>query len=400
MKIDIASSTNIIDKPRPEGDPDLLGVDVYTQALIKLIQRCQMPTTIGIQGEWGSGKTSMLNQIRYQLCESDSLMPEENKQKPFYGIWINTWQYSLMKTREETLTSILTGLTDEIVAIIKKKHENKTKDVLNQVTGIFGKIVKTTVKATANAAGLDGNELVDAFQGSESKATLLTFKKTLTDAINKCLEEDRNQGNNNRGFLFFIDDLDRIDPPVAVEILELLKNIFEVDNCIFILAIDYEVVVKGLIPKFGPLTEKNEREFRSFFDKIIQLPFSMPMGAYDISNFLLKSLQEISYITLQDAADDEKTDDFVEIVKKSVGTNPRSLKRLINTLSLINIIQNTKEAQEIFEQKDFYESIINFALVCVQIAYPKLYDFLVIESEFTAWDLDTAKNTAFRKSAT
>lgn len=49
--------------------------------------------------------------------------------------------------------------------------------------------------------------------------------------------------------------------PVAVEILELIKNIFEVDNCIFVLAIDYEVVVKGLIPKFGPLTEKNEENF-------------------------------------------------------------------------------------------------------------------------------------------
>ena len=40
--------------------------------------------------------------------------------------------------------------------------------------------------------------------------------------------------------------------------------------------------MKGLVPKFGPLTEKNEREFRSFFDKIIQLPFSMPIANYDV----------------------------------------------------------------------------------------------------------------------
>lgn len=43
----------------------------------------------------------------------------------------------------------------------------------------------------------------------------------------------------------------------------------------FVLAIDYDVVIKGLKPKFGELTDANEREFRSFFDKIIQLPFSM-----------------------------------------------------------------------------------------------------------------------------
>ncbi len=378
--------TNIIDKPRPEGHPDLLGVDKYIKALVNFIRNCQMPTTIGIQGEWGSGKTSMLNQIRYQLCESDNLTFEENKQRPFYGIWINTWQYSLMKTREETLTSILTGLTEEIVGIIKKKHENKTKEVINQVTGIFGKLVKTTVKATANAAGLDGGELLDAFQSSDSKATLLTFKKSLTDAIVKCLEEDRKQGNNNRGFIFFIDDLDRIDPPVAVEILELLKNIFEVDNCIFILAIDYEVVVKGLQPKFGPLTEKNEREFRSFFDKIIQLPFSMPTGSYDISNFLIESLKSINYIT----GNEENIDDFIDMVRKSVGTNPRSLKRLINTISLLKII-NEEEASTLNEKNEPYELVVNFGLVCIQIAYPKIYEFLVSEPNFVGWNSETSK---------
>jgi hypothetical protein len=41
---------------------------------------------------------------------------------------------------------------------------------------------------------------------------------------------------------------------------------------VFVLAIDYDVVIKGLEPKFGKFSEKNEREFRSFFDKIIQFP--------------------------------------------------------------------------------------------------------------------------------
>lgn len=85
--------------------------------------------------------------------------------------------------------------------------------------------------------------------------------------------------------MFFIDDLDRINPENAVQILELLKNMFEVNNCIFVLAIDYDVVVKGLKAKFGSNTGDDDRAFRSFFDKIIQMPFSMPVGAYDITAF-------------------------------------------------------------------------------------------------------------------
>ena len=43
--------SNIIDKPRKAGAPDLLGVDDYIHSLIKFIETCTMPTTIAVQGE-------------------------------------------------------------------------------------------------------------------------------------------------------------------------------------------------------------------------------------------------------------------------------------------------------------------------------------------------------------
>jgi hypothetical protein len=381
-------TSNIIDKPRKEGAEDLLGVDKYTDALIQFIETCQMPTTLAIQGEWGSGKTSLLNQIRFRLCESVLHSSEVNKQKPFYGIWLNTWQYSLMKSKDEALMSIIGGLTNEILAIIKEKHESKSQATINKVKGLFSKLGKAGAKVAASTVGIDG-EIVDSLLEKESneEVNLLVFKQSLQDAIHQCLEEDRKTGNNNRGFIFFIDDLDRIDPPVAVEILELIKNIFEVENCLFVLAIDYEVVVKGLVPKFGPLTEKNEREFRSFFDKIIQLPFSMPVSNYDITKFLIHSLQDIGYIDDRILKDDYLKEKLADLTLLSVGTNPRSLKRLINTLSLLNIIGKMQGE----EQKEIHELLINYALVCVQIAYPKIYELITIEPSFREWNEQTAK---------
>ncbi len=383
----MAYTSNIIDKPRKEGAEDLLGVDKYTTALIKFIETCQMPTTLAIQGEWGSGKTSLLNQIRYHLCESDLNTNEVNNTKPFYGIWVNTWQYSLMKSKDEALISIIGGLTNEILNIIKDKHETKSKATINKVKGLFSKLGKAGAKAAANTIGID-SEIVDSFlETEESEVNLLQFKSALQDAIKECLLEDKSKGNNNLGFVFFIDDLDRIDPPVAVEILELIKNIFEVENCIFILAIDYEVVVKGLVPKFGPLTEKNEREFRSFFDKIIQLPFSMPVANYDITKFLMSSLKDIGYIDDRILNDNFLKEKLSDLTLLSVGTNPRSLKRLINTLSLLNIIGNIDESN----QKEIHELLINYALVCIQIAYPKIYELLTQEPAFIDWTEQTAK---------
>ncbi len=378
--------SNIIDKPRKAGAPDLLGVDDYMRALINFIETCNMPTTIAVQGEWGSGKTSMLNQIKHQLCETGTNKDLDDK-LPYYGIWINTWQYSIMKSKEETLISIISGLTNEIAKTIKRKHESQSKALLGGVSNFLGKIVKAGAKAAVSQFGVDGEIVDSVLSGEEESVDLLNFKNSLQDAINNCLELDIKEGNNNRGFIFFIDDLDRIDPPVAVEILELIKNIFEVDNCIFVLAIDYEVVVKGLIPKFGPLTDKNEREFRSFFDKIIQLPFSMPVAMYDVNNFLIQSLENIGYIDSSFSANDSLKDKLTDFAMLSVGTNPRSLKRLINTLSLLNIIDKQKQN----EAKQPYELVVNFGLVCIQIAYPKIYLALLEDINYKDWNEKTAK---------
>ena len=116
------------------------------------------------------------------------------------------------------------------------------------------------------------------------------------------------------------------------------------------LAIDYEVVVKGLKAKFGAENQMDERAYRSFFDKIIQMPFSMPIGAYDIAGFVESSVDNIGVFShdelnqlLSVDGEKEKTSEVLaDMVLLSTGTNPRSIKRLLNSLSLIDIMQKIK----------------------------------------------------------
>lgn len=383
-------NTNIIDSPRIAGGADLLGVDKYMQALIHFIQSAQMPTTIAIQGEWGSGKTSMMNQIKHQLCEGE----DGNTDKPFYGIWLNTWQYALMKEPDEVLVSIMSGITKDIMRIITQKHQNKTKDAAKKAFSILGKIAKAAAKTAVSTVGMDAEVVDDILSNEDADANILDLKAALQDAINKCLEADQSSQHPKKGFLFFIDDLDRIDPPVAVQTLELIKNIFEVEHCIFVLAIDYDVVVKGLEPKFGPLTVKNEREFRSFFDKIIQLPFSMPVASYQIDQLLIDSLKKVRYVDDKLAKDEEFQTLITEMATQSVGTNPRAIKRLINTLSLIQII-NDLDDNELGKSRQ--DKLINFGLVCIQIAYPNLYHLIMQEPNYVEWDDKVANKLQLKK---
>ena len=70
----------------------------------------------------------------------------------------------------------------------------------------------------------------------------------------------------------------------------------------------------------------------------IQLPFSMPVASYNVDTFLVDALSKIEFFTKEELADTALAENLSEITRLSVGTNPRSLKRLTNTLALISII--------------------------------------------------------------
>lgn len=363
-------STSIIDTPEKAEEVDLLGIDRYKSGLVRFIKSSNTPITIALQGEWGSGKTSLMNTLKNELCDEDSAF--------FIPVWLNTWQYSLMKDAESALISIIRGLTEEILSNI---DDVKGQAAL-RVRSVFGKVLKTTAKIAMSATvGSEiGDTVFDELESSK-ETTILSLRNELNSTIKLILEK-----KSKKGFIFFIDDLDRIDPPVAVQILELLKNIFDLDNCVFVLAIDYDVVIKGLEPKFGKFSEKNEREFRSFFDKIIQLPFSMPVATYNINEFLIKSLKDIGYLTLEQEESEEFIASLSELTRLSVGTNPRSLKRLLNSLSLINCVNQDDDLNEIEEDKNNQSLLVNYAVVNVQIAFPQIYSLLIKRPAFTKWD--------------
>lgn len=375
--------SSIIDVPRKHTQEDLFGIQVYQNALIRYVKLTDTPITIALQGEWGSGKTSLMNLLKYNLCDAD--------EGQYFPIWINTWQYSLMKTPSQAIMSILEGIIKQIGELNPSKQ--KWEESRKKIGGIFKKMATVGTKIAAGAVGVDGglvDELMDG--GDSAQSDIVQLKEEISGMIEQILSEFPNK----KGFTFYIDDLDRIDPPVAVEILELLKNIFDLEHCVFILAIDYDVVIKGLKPKFGELTDKNEREFRSFFDKIIQLPFSMPVASYNVDTFLVDALNKIEFFTQEELADESLAEKLSEITRLSVGTNPRSLKRLTNTLALISIIYEEQKGGQDNTGASLLDKLINYSLVCIQIAYPYIYNQLTEEPDFKGWNEKIASKLKLR----
>ena len=230
----------------------------------------------------------------------------------------------------------------------------------------------------------------------ESTNSIKQLRIQLSELVHAIRKSD---GQRVDKIVIFVDDLDRVDPPEAVKILELLKNIFNIPGCIFVLAIDYDVVIKGLKDKFGERTPENEYEFRAFFDKIIQLPFLMPVQNYDIGNYVNDLLRKIGF------QDENVIDvDFVnKVVDNTIGGNPRTIKRLINSLALIKIINDEGEDEDDSEDEIasdealLIERKLLFALVCLQIASSDIYALLNKESDFKKWNENTAFSITQKK---
>ena len=230
-------------------------------------------------------------------------------------------------------------------------------------------------------AAQTGIDIEAAKDGDEESlyVEIASVKALIKEVIDDLIKDTKNEYER----VVFFDDLDRIPPSDAVEVLEALKNIFDISNCVYVLAIDYDVVVKGLEAKFGPKTDENEREFRSFFDKIIQVPFSMPTGSYDIQTLLVDKLSDVGFVIQEDQ---KKL--FTDVVRYTVGFNPRSLKRFMNSFSLLRKLRIINEEEE--TQRTEFDDLVLFALLGIQISYNSVFRIIAQEPQFWDWNAKNA----------
>lgn len=354
--------SSITDKPIYSQKDDLLKVEKYSLALSNFIIKSKTPITIGLQGEWGTGKTSLM-----------SLLLEDFKEKEIATSWVNTWEYSMFRGAHETTPGVLRGMLEKLKESCKKDGKwtlkDEAEDNFKKAASFLGGLANQVI---SSQTGVNIKDAAKNSNSAKARAEIAEIKELISALIKDLISDSKNP---YKKVVFFVDDLDRIPPSDAVEVLESLKNLFDIPHCVFILAIDYEIVVKGLENKFGKKTDENEREFRSFFDKIIQVPFSMPIGTYDIENFLIEQLKTIGV-----DLDEESGELYAKTVKLTIGYNPRSLKRYLNSFSLINFVK------EVDDDNESGQDYMLFALLGIQVSYPKIFRLITQRPDFTNWN--------------
>lgn len=195
----MTNKTSLSDLPFVENINDF-GTERYVNGLIKFIENSSAPLTIALQGEWGSGKTSLMTRLERQLCSS----PDSH----FIGIEINTWEHSMLTSPEATVYKILVHLVHELTkddADSKKTFKNflrgagnflyrGARESLKTIPGVGGML----------AVGLEAANIPTQLPDVTDEAppaSLSDLKKSLGAAVQKSIAEA-----NKRGVIIFVHD--------------------------------------------------------------------------------------------------------------------------------------------------------------------------------------------------
>ncbi len=333
---------------------DIFEVGEYVDSLSQFVEICSSPMTIAIQGDWGSGKTSFMNMIKNNIEDKVSVA------------WFNTWQFSQFNMGDD-LPIVMISYFIEILT----EGESK-KNLIKKMSHLAGGIAK--IGLTAATEQVLGGAAAESVKGSLEGGNINHAKiiSELKNDLEKAVSEKLLADGKDR-LVIFIDDLDRIQPEKAVELLEILKVFMDIDNSVYVLAVDYKVVSQGISSKFG--NNVSEEKGKSFFDKIIQLPFKVPVNQYNIIDYIKNLLSGLGI----DVDDEQILAQYEKLIRLSVGRNPRSIKRIFNSFMLIKMVA---EKKKVFEKEvELHMEKILFAILCMQLQYEELYTYISNERE-------------------
>ena len=245
------SDTNPID----ELDRNKFALDLVE--VLKVTRPSKRALAIGINGSWGSGKTS----LSYLITR---LLREDSTKDNFYHIHFDPWLHSQGKSLTHTFLKIVKDIIGTDQYVISKAIDQYAKNFLENTESM---IFKSQVIKELNSQ----NTLEDELE--LLKSNIRNLRKTL---------------------LVTVDDLDRLSGEEIIEVLRLIRLVGDFPNTIYIVLYDREYIKSVIHEKL------NEHNSDIYLDKIIQVEYTIPEGNIDdLRQYLAKRISQAMNLAIK-----------------------------------------------------------------------------------------------------
>lgn len=357
---------------------DLLGYRFHAKLLKDIVLDDNMlPTSIGIFGNWGYGKSSLMLLMQKEVDNEIAKQKEAGKEWRVLQVRFNGWQY---ENYESTKYSLIQVLLDSV-----ESYLSANKDFFEKLDGLLRRInlLKVGVLLFKKYAWsqipseikeqLPSNEELKAcidvdninkfraeFENDRTSLFVTSFRKLFESIIKDA---------QFKSVIVYIDDLDRCSGERMIDCIEAIKLFLNVEHTAFVLGAD-ERMVELAIKEHYPVQDRNKSviysPFSDYLEKLIQIPYRLPKLSFGeqatyIMFLLLKSKYPnyfdgvlAKYYEFKDKEpfkvytykqfkqdlngrnipDVEKLLEIVPMMNRFLNGTPRQLKRFLNTFDL------------------------------------------------------------------
>ena len=358
-----------------ETKSDYLNFDYLIDAVESIAMDAKLtPSTIGVYGDWGSGKSSLMQMVEEKI-------KAEHKEDACC-IRFNGWLFEGYEDAKTAFCgSILDALRTEktIPAQVKTRITKLLKKVDGKKILMKGGSVALDILLTGGLGSIT-YLTIDAITNALKDKLTNTNAADIKNVLNDVLTENKNQSTSNRNdikifqeefkkildeskiehLVIFVDELDRCTPDTVLDIFAAMRLFLFVEKTSFIIGADSRLVDYAIKSRYKNIVGNDLDISKEYLEKLIQYPVTIPkLDELELERYLTCLLLETD---IDNIAECFKSNDIYEpisqnklidshknkeekikealvlsriispILAAKLNGNPRQCKRFLNTL--------------------------------------------------------------------
>jgi predicted KAP-like P-loop ATPase len=284
---------------------DLIGFQVHADLIRTVVTDSKLlPVTIGVFGDWGNGKTSIMHMLRRDLDPANSKdAVDKARNEQIAVLYFNGWLFEGYDDAKAALLSSILGqlknhkrfgpkIRDEAIALLKRVNLMRLAKLGWRTIGapLIGTHLATLTGAMPPQMGAVVGAIAaggtDDTKDSEKDSILKPEENTDVAMDIRKFREDFARMIKDSGIsslVVLIDDLDRCSPETIIDNLEAIKLFLNVDGTAFVIGADPRIVRHAITVRYHDIltagrqsAEEDMRIADDYLEKLIQVPYSLP----------------------------------------------------------------------------------------------------------------------------
>lgn len=311
-----------------------------------------------VDGNWGTGKTVFCRRLENYI---NNYCPSKNH-KHIQTIYIDAFE-------DDHTDNPLFVLLTKIIQNIQDKDDGNQADKINIITNSARKVLWPVAKSIAKAGGLGIIEALvtslvaelpneDELGNNITKESVKNIGNTIQQRMEKLFQKEESESQSiaalkqalsdyaaKNPLVIFIDELDRCKPAFAMDMLEVIKHVFDIPNVKFILFTFERQLEESIKHRYGQHIDSQR-----YLDKFIKFRVQLPTQSHYHTKSELntyKYIQNLAKETLLNKFSEERKNCFNNFIKFMISLHNISLRNAETIMRYFNFYVKTQQVNDL-----------------------------------------------------